>query len=93
MNRKLTVLLVLGFATASAQFGFLEGENRFLQSGNSTNNGTRKGKGTYGDKPAVNFKSQLGCGACIRGGFIYCVPVTAEGSDPSTWKGDKSVCC
>ena len=47
----------------------------------------------YGDDVKIEFKSQLGCGSCIRGGYIYCIP-GAEGSDPSTWPtGTNSVCC
>lgn len=47
----------------------------------------------YGDDIKIEFKAQLGCGACIRGGYIYCIP-GAEGSDPSTWAaGTTSVCC
>ena len=47
----------------------------------------------YGDDVIFPFKAQLGCGRCIRGGYIYCIP-GAEGSDPSTWgAGATSVCC
>lgn len=47
----------------------------------------------YGDDIKIAHKAQLGCGACIRGGYIYCIP-GAEGSDPSTWAaGTTSVCC
>ena len=38
------------------------------------------------------LKSTLGCGACIRGGYVYCIP-GPEGSDPSTWGTKQSVCC
>ena len=46
----------------------------------------------YGDDVKIEFKSQLGCGSCIKGGYIYCIP-GAEGSDPDTWGGKKAVCC
>lgn len=46
----------------------------------------------YDDNISVPFVSILGCGACIRGGYIYCIP-GAEGSDPSTWGTNKAVCC
>lgn len=47
----------------------------------------------YGDDIKIGHKPLLGCGACIRGGYIYCIP-GAEGSDPSTWAaGTNSVCC
>lgn len=40
----------------------------------------------------IPFNATLGCGACIRGGYIYCIP-GAEGSDPTTWGTNKAVCC
>lgn len=46
----------------------------------------------YGENITIPFDGALGCGACIRGGYIYCIP-GAEGSDPSTWGTKKSVCC
>ncbi len=46
----------------------------------------------YGDDIVIGYKSELGCGACIRGGYIYCIP-GAEGSDSSTWGTKKANCC
>jgi hypothetical protein len=46
---------------------------------------------TYADNATIPFKSVLRCGACIRGGYIFCIP-GAEGSDPSTWGGKQPVC-
>jgi hypothetical protein len=55
--------------------------------------GRRPPPKVYGDDVKIEFKAQLGCGACIRGNYIYCIP-GAEGSDPSTWAaGTNSVCC
>jgi hypothetical protein len=76
-------LLVLGgLATPSDSF------LRNLQEGK------RDGKPPkfYGDDVKIEFKEKLGCGACIRGGYIFCIPF-AEGSDPSTWGGLSPVCC
>jgi hypothetical protein len=56
-------------------------------------NGTRKVPAKYDDDLKIQFKANLGCGACIRGGYFYCIP-GAEGSDPESWgAGKKSVCC
>lgn len=46
----------------------------------------------FDDNITIPFNGTLGCGACIRGGYIYCIP-GAEGSDPSTWGTNKAVCC
>ncbi len=46
----------------------------------------------YGDDIKIEHKGQLGCGACIRGGYIYCIP-GSEGSNPATWGGLTAVCC
>ncbi len=47
---------------------------------------------SYGENVSIPYNGTLGCGACIRGGYIYCIP-GAEGSDPSTWGTNKAVCC
>ena len=53
----------------------------------------RKGPSKYGENVTIEFKASLGCGACVRSGFVYCIP-GAEGSDPESWGvGKKSVCC
>ena len=91
MRNIVTSILILTLAgVASANESFL----RLLDDDNK--NGT-KGKRPpppkkYDDDLKINFKANLGCGACIRGGFVYCIP-GPEGSDPDTWAGKKSVCC
>ena len=47
---------------------------------------------SYGDNVTIPFNASLGCGACLRANYIYCIP-GAEGSDPSTWGTNKAVCC
>jgi len=83
------IITLAGVASANESFlRLLDGENK---------NGT-KGKRPpppkkYDDDLKIDFKANLGCGACIRGGFIYCIP-GAEGSDPITWgAGKNTVCC
>ncbi|TNV80704.1 hypothetical protein FGO68_gene3593 [Halteria grandinella] len=46
----------------------------------------------YIQQQAIPFTSSLGCGACITGGYVYCVP-GAEGSDPTTWGRKAAICC
>lgn len=36
------------------------------------------------DNTTITFSEALNCGACIQGGYIFCIP-GAEGSDPATW--------
>ena len=76
------LLVMVGLATPSTSF------LRNLQEGK------RGGKPPkfYGDDIKIDFKGQLGCGACIRGGYIFCIP-GLEGSDPATWGGLTAVCC
>ncbi len=69
-------------ATISADQDFLQGREL---------DGKRAPK-FYGDNVRIPHKAQLGCGACIRGGYIFCIP-GAEGSDPSTWGTKKPNCC
>ncbi len=79
------------------------GEERNLATTNSTSNATsasnsrisaNKGLRFYGDSPRINYVNNLGCGACIRGGYAYCIPSKVPGSDPATWAaGKKGVCC
>lgn len=91
MRNVVTSILILTLAgVASANESFL----RLLDDVNK--NGT-KGKRPpppkkYDDDLKIDFKANLGCGACIRGGFVYCIP-GPEGSDLDTWAGKKSVCC
>lgn len=62
--------------------------SRFL-AGNNSRQGVPK---QYKDTDTINFAATLGCGACIRGGYIFCIP-GAEGSDPATWpSGVKNRC-
>jgi hypothetical protein len=76
---KLTIIGVIALAgLASAQ---IENEGRFLQN---------KYKG-YKDMDKIPFKAYLGCGACLRGGYIFCIP-GAEGSDPASWGALKTTC-
>lgn len=83
---KLTIIGSLCLTSlASAQ---VFDESRFLQI-----NGTRQGiPKQYKDTDIIKFAETLGCGACIRGGYIFCIP-GAEGSDPTTWPaGIKNRC-
>jgi hypothetical protein len=81
MIRATTALVLIGAVTAS---DFLRNLNE--------KRGEKPPK-FYGDDLKIEFKDKLGCGACIRGGYIFCIP-GAEGSDPSTWaSGMTSVCC
>lgn len=53
-----------------------------------------KGKKSYGDKVNVNYNIDLGCGACIRSNYTFCIPSSSEVSEPSSWKsGTKAQCC
>jgi hypothetical protein len=93
------ITLIVAFASmASAQDSFL-GE-RILTTTSSTTNTTTssvpgyKGLKFYGDAPRIAHGTTLGCGACIRGGYSYCIPSKVPGSDPATWlAGKKAVCC
>ena len=51
-------------------------QDRFLQ-------GQRAPK-EYKDTDKIPYNANLKCGACIRGGYVFCIP-GAEDSDPSTW--------
>ena len=51
--------------------------NRILMS-------TRGVPNYFEDSYITPFNDTLNCGACIRGGYIFCMP-GAEGSDPKTW--------
>ncbi|TNV78715.1 hypothetical protein FGO68_gene6715 [Halteria grandinella] len=46
----------------------------------------------YEDTLKIAYNATLGCGACIRGGYVYCIP-GAEGSNSSSWGGKTAVCC
>ncbi len=47
---------------------------------------------SYAENVTLAYKASLGCGACIRGGYIYCVP-GAAGSDESSWGNKTATCC
>ena len=48
----------------------------------------------YGEAPKISFVGSLGCGACIRGGYSYCVPTNIPGADPSSYPtGKLAQCC
>ena len=92
MRNIVTFILILTLAgVASANESFL----RLLDDDNK--NGT-KGKRPpppkkYDDDLKIDFKANLGCGACIRGGYIYCIP-GAEGLDPIILgAGKNTICC
>lgn len=97
MFKSTAILLVAGLATtASAEF--LQG--RDMQSISTTTtvntNMTTPARGLrfYGDSPRINFASTLGCGACIRGGYSFCVPTNVAGADPVTYPaGKRAQCC
>ena len=47
----------------------------------------------YDENLKIPFKADLGCGACIRGDYVYCIP-GPEGSNSTLWKATlKPVCC
>jgi hypothetical protein len=93
-----SVLIIAVVGTVAAENDFL----RELQPTNGTQlpppppkNGTRPPPPPkkYEDDFKIPFKADLGCGACIRGSYTYCVP-GAEGSNSTQWKaGLKPVCC
>ena len=86
---KLTILSVIaisGTVLADSKSNFLRGLDGDEKEG-------RKLPKFYAENATIGYKSDLGCGACIRGGYIYCIP-GEEGSDPSTWPvGLKPACC
>lgn len=82
----------------AADTNFLKELERGLQASNPATpvNGTKpKGPSPkkYDEDLKIPFKADLGCGACIRGNYIYCIP-GPEGSNFTQWKaGLKAVCC
>jgi hypothetical protein len=46
----------------------------------------------YGDNFTISYAADLGCGGCIEGGYVYCIP-GAAGSEPSTWGKNTAFCC
>lgn len=87
MRNIVTSILIISLAgVASANDSFL----RVLQ---NTTKGGRVVPKQYDDDLKIIFNANLGCGACIRGGFVFCLP-GAEGSDTPSWgAGKKAVCC
>jgi len=80
---KLSTLSLLTLASCSSDF--LSDTGRFLKGD--------RGKRFYGENVKINYKPRLGCGSCIKAGYIYCIP-GAEGTDPSTWPPTlKPTCC
>lgn len=81
-----SILIITLAGVASANESFL----RLLDE--APKNGTQGKRNPppkkYDDDLKIDFKANLGCGACIRGGFVYCIP-GAEGSDPTTWGAGK----
>lgn len=88
MRKEITSILIIAFAAAA------NADSNFLRILDDAKNGTRpKPPKKYDDDLKIAFKPTLGCGACIRGGFTFCIP-GAEGSDSTTWKaGLTPVCC
>ena len=83
-----SVLLISIAGLAAADNDFL----RVLQPLNVTSR-PRPPPKKYDDDLRIQFKADLGCGACIRGNYTYCVP-GPEGSTSTQWKsGLKPVCC
>lgn len=64
----------------------------FLNLRDLQTNATKSIPKKYDDNAKIAFKSELGCGACIRGGYIYCIP-GAEGSDPTSWAAANKPTC
>ncbi len=79
MFKTTSLILVAGMAT-TATADFLQ--ERELQSINVAANiiSAVRGLKFYGDTPRINFQSTLGCGACIRGGYSFCVPTNVPGA-------------
>jgi hypothetical protein len=75
-------LTIIGAITL-ASFALAE-EGRFLQGGAQ--------RGMYKDSDTIPFKAELNCGACIRGGYIFCIP-GAEGSNYTTWQKNLRTTC
>jgi hypothetical protein len=102
------VLAIIGIAQAQ-DGGFLADNQERILAVNTTTTATSttntttvktatsqayKGLKFYGDSPKIAHTTTLGCGACIRGGYSYCIPNKVPGSDPATWlTGKKAVCC
>ncbi len=81
-------IIIVGAMSLAQASNFLEA--RELQaSPNTTKAGLPR---KYSDNAKIPFKSVLGCGACIRGGYIFCIP-GAEGSDPATWASTLKPTC
>lgn len=89
MRKEVTSILIIAFAAAT-----VNAEANFLRLLDDAKNGTRAGvPKKYDEDLKIPFKASLGCGACIRGGYIFCLP-GAEGSDSTAWKaGLTPVCC
>jgi hypothetical protein len=93
-----SVLLVAAVGTVAAENEFLrvlQPQGALTTAPPPPTNGTRPAgpPKKYDENLKIPFKADLGCGACIRGGFVYCIP-GAEGSNSTQWKaGLKSVCC
>ena len=82
-----SVLLITLAGLVAADNDFL----RVLQPQNGTR--PRPPPKRYDEDLKIPFKAELGCGACIRANYTYCVP-GAEGSNSTQWKtGLKAVCC
>jgi len=96
MHKAVTAFVLLAslVSTSAASDGFL----RNLQTTNTTYNrtssesGEKKPPAYVGNNVTIPFSSNLGCGACISAGYIFCIP-GQFGSNSSSWGGNKPVCC
>ena len=52
---------------------------------------TTKGLKYYGDDVKITWAATLGCGACINGGFTYCIQ--GKEGDDFTGKAITQTCC
>ena len=80
---KFATISFISLVTCSTDF--LGGPSRILKGD--------RGKSYYGENVKINYQTKLGCGSCIKSGYIYCIP-GAEGTDSSTWPPNlKATCC
>jgi hypothetical protein len=68
---KYLLIAALLFSAVLAEDLFLK-EERFLATTTTTNTTKPLPPAYYGDNVTIPFKTTLGCGACIRGGYTHC---------------------
>jgi hypothetical protein len=68
---KYLLIAALLFSAVLAEDLFLQ-EERFLANATTTNTTKPPPPSFYGDNVTIPFKVTLGCGACVRGSYIFC---------------------